>query len=127
MTPDPCKLLVVDDNPQNRDLLIRRLTGSGYQVEVAEDGAEALEKINQAHYDLVLLDQVMPGMSGLDLLRLLRATHSPSDLPVIMVSAVDNSEAIVDAFDLGANDYVVKPIKLDSLAAKVRKLVFPTG
>ena len=94
MTPDPCKLLVVDDNLQNRDLLLRRLTGSGYQVEVADGGAEALEKINQAHFDLVLLDQVMPGMSGLDLLRLLRATHSPSELPVIMVSALNDSEAI---------------------------------
>ncbi len=68
MTPDPCKLLVVDDNPQNRDLLRRSLTSSGYAVEVAEGGAEALEKINRAHYDLILLDQVMPGMSGLDLL-----------------------------------------------------------
>ena len=120
MTPDPCKLLVVDDNPQNRDLLRRRLTGSGYQVEVAEDGAEALEKINQAHYDLVLLDQVMPGMSGLDLLRLLRATHSASELPVIMVSALGDSEVIVDAFDLGANDYVVKPIDLRVMDARIQ-------
>jgi diguanylate cyclase (GGDEF)-like protein len=120
VTPDPCKLLVVDDNPQNRDLLLRRLTGSGYRVEVAEGGAEALEKINQAHYDLVLLDQVMPGMSGLDLLRLLRATHSPSELPVIMVSALNDSEAIVDAFDLGANDYVVKPIDLRVMDARIQ-------
>jgi len=120
VTPDPCKLLVVDDNLQNRDLLLRRLTGSGYQVEVAQGGAEALEKINQAHFDLVLLDQVMPGMSGLDLLRLLRATHSPSELPVIMVSALNDSEAIVDAFDLGANDYVVKPIDLRVMDARIQ-------
>ena len=120
MRPDPCKLLVVDDNPQNRDLLLRRLTGSGYQVEVAEDGAEALKKINQAHYDLVLLDQVMPGMSGLDLLRLLRATHSPSALPVIMVSALNDSAVIVDAFGLGANDYVVKPIDLQVMDARIQ-------
>jgi len=120
VTPDPCKLLIVDDNPQNRDLLLRRLTGSGYQVEVAEDGASALAKINQAHYDLVLLDQVMPGMSGLDLLRLLRATHSPSELPVIMVSALNDSGAIVDAFDLGANDYVVKPIDLRVMDARIQ-------
>ena len=120
MTPDLCKLLVVDDNPQNRALLLRRLTDSGYQVEVAQDGAEALAKINQAHYDLVLLDQVMPGMSGLDLLRLLRATHSPSELPVIMVSALNDSEAIVGAFDLGANDYVVKPIDLRVMNARIQ-------
>ncbi len=120
MAPDPCKLLVVDDNPQNRDLLLRRLTGSGYQIEIAEDGEQALEKINQAHYDLVLLDQMMPGMSGLDLLRLLRATYSPSQLPVIMVSALNDSEAIVDAFDLGANDFVVKPIDLRVMDARIQ-------
>lgn len=119
MTPDPSKLLVVDDNPQNRDLLLRRLTGCGYQVEVAEDGAQALEKINQAHFDLVLLDQVMPGMSGLDLLRLLRATYSPSQLPVIMVSAVNDSGAIVDALGQGANDYVVKPVDLPVMDARI--------
>src|ERR1035438_1519446 len=77
--PVSSKLLVVDDNPDNRDMLSRRLTRRGYAVEVAESGAEALEKINQAHYDLVLLDQMMPGMGGLDLLRLLRATHSQSE------------------------------------------------
>jgi diguanylate cyclase (GGDEF)-like protein len=120
VTSDPCKLLVVDDNPQNRDLLLRRLTGSGYQVEVAEDGAAALEKINQAHYDLVLLDQVMPGMSGLDLLRLLRATYSPSELPVIMVSAVNDSASIVDALGQGANDYVVKPLDLPVMDARIQ-------
>lgn len=120
MTPYPCKLLVVDDNPANRDLLLRSLTGRGYQVEVAENGAEALGKINRAHYDLVLLDQVMPGMSGLDLLRLLRATYSPNELPVIMVSGLSDSHAIVDAFDRGANDYVVKPIDLPVMDARIQ-------
>ena len=85
MAPDPCKLLVVDDNSANRDLLLGSLAYRGYQIEIAENGEQALEKINHAHYDLVLLDQMMPGMSGLDLLRLLRATYSPSQLPVIMV------------------------------------------
>ena len=120
MTPDPCKLLVVDDNPENRDLLSLRLAGCGYQVEIAENGAQALAKINQAHYDLVLLDQMMPGMSGLDLLRLLRATYSPSQLPVIMVSAVDDSESIVDAFDQGANDYMVKPVDMPVMDARIQ-------
>ena len=120
MIPDPRKLLVVDDNAENRDLLSLRLAGCGYQVEIAANGAEALAKINQAHYDLVLLDQMMPGMSGLDLLRLLRATYSPSQLPVIMVSAVDDSDSIVDAFDQGANDYVVKPVDLPVMDARIQ-------
>jgi len=98
----------VDDDANNRDMLSRRLVRRGYSVEVAESGQEALEKIEAAQYDLVLLDQMMPGMSGLDLLRLLRATRSQIELPVIMVTAVDHSQFVVDALASGANDYVVK-------------------
>lgn len=120
MPRNPCRLLVVDDNSENRDLLLDRLAHSGYQVETAETGADALEKINHAHYDLVLLDQLMPGMTGLDLLRLLRATYSPSQLPVIMLSAVDNSADIVNALGQGANDYVVKPLDLPVMDARIQ-------
>ena len=120
MAPDPCKLLVVDDNSANRDLLLGSLAYRGYQIETAENGEQALEKINHAHYDLVLLDQMMPGMSGLDLLRLLRATYSPSQLPVIMVGAVEDSEAVVDAFGQGANDFVAKPIDLPVMDARIQ-------
>lgn len=120
MAPDPCKLLVVDDNPENRDLLLDRLAHRGYQIEIAENAGQALDKINHAHYDLVLLDQMMPGMSGLDLLRLLRATYSLSQLPVIMMNAIDDSETIVDAFDQGVNDYVVKPVDLPVMDARIQ-------
>ena len=120
MTPDPRKLLLVDDNLENRNLFSLRLSHLGYQVEIADNGAQALAKIHQAHYDLVLLDQMMPGVSGLDLLRLLRATYSPSQLPVIMVSGIDDSESIVDAFDQGANDYVVKPVDLPVMDARIQ-------
>ena len=120
MAPDPCKLLVVDDNPANRDLLLGSLAYRGYQIEIAENGEQALDKIHHAHYDLVLLDQMMPGMSGLDLLRLLRATYSPSQLPVIMVGAVENSEAIVHALGQGANDFVSKPVDLPVMDARIQ-------
>jgi diguanylate cyclase (GGDEF)-like protein/PAS domain S-box-containing protein len=113
------RLLVVDDEFNNRDMLSRRLVRRGYQVDVADGGKEALERINSAHYDLILLDQMMPGMSGLDLLQLLRATYSASELPVIMVTAVDQSQAIVDALNQGANDYVVKPVDLPVVAARI--------
>ena len=118
VTPDPRKLLVVDDNLENRDLLSHRLIHLGYEVEIAENGAQALAKIHKAHYDLVLLDHMMPGMSGLDLLRLLRATYSPSQLPVIIVSGVGDSDSIVDAFDQGVNDYVVKPVDMPVMDAR---------
>ncbi|MDP9114107.1 MAG: EAL domain-containing protein [Acidobacteriota bacterium] len=120
MAPDPCKLLVVDDNPANRNLLLGSLAYRGYQIEIAENGEEALEKINHAHFDLVLLDQMMPGISGLDLLRLLRATYSPSQLPVIMIGAVEDSEAIVDALGQGANDFVSKPVDLPVMDARIQ-------
>ncbi len=119
MTPEKERLLVVDDDANNRDMLSRRLQRRGYLVDVAEDGPNAYEKIQHAHYDLVLLDQMMPGMSGLDLLRLLRATYSPAELPVIMVTAVDQSKTIVDALTGGANDYVMKPVDMPVVAARI--------
>ncbi len=120
MTPSSSKLLVVDDDANNRDMLSRRLARRGFEVEVAADGAEAMDKIQKAQYDLVLLDQMMPGMSGLDLLRLLRATYSQSDLPVIMVTAVDQSQSIVEALGHGANDYVMKPVDLPVVSARIQ-------
>jgi diguanylate cyclase (GGDEF)-like protein len=120
LTANSSRLLVVDDDANNRDMLSRRLVRRGYSVEVAESGQEALEKIEAAQYDLVLLDQMMPGMSGLDLLRLLRATRSPIELPVIMVSAVDHSQFVVDALSSGANDYVMKPVDVPIIAARIQ-------
>ncbi len=119
LTSGKDRLLVVDDDANNRDMLSRRLERRGYLVDVAEDGPNALEKIQQAHYDLVLLDQMMPGMSGLDLLQLLRATYSSSELPVIMVTAVDQSKTVVEALSGGANDYVTKPVDMPVVAARI--------
>src|SRR5579864_3796119 len=112
LTANPSKLLVVDEDAGNRVTFSRSLVRRGYSVEVAESGPEALEKIEAAHYDLVLLDQMMPGTSGLDLLRLLRATRSQTELPVIMVTAADQNQFAVDALANGANDYVVKPMDM---------------
>ncbi len=103
-------LLVVDDNEMNRDLLSRRLTARGFSVAVARDGSEALDMIGAEAFDLVLLDVMMPGLSGFEVLERLRKTLSRSELPVIMVTAKDQSEDIVQALRLGANDYVTKPI-----------------
>ena len=103
-------LLVVDDNEMNRDLLSRRLMARGFTVAVARDGSEALEMIGAEPFDLVLLDVMMPGLSGFEVLERLRKTLSRSELPVIMVTAKDQSEDIVQALRLGANDYVTKPI-----------------
>ena len=120
LTPDPNKLLLVDDDVNNLSMLSRRLTRQGYTVEVAENGAAALEKIGRCQYDLVLLDQMMPGMTGLDLLRLLRGTYSQNELPVIMVTGEDESQMVVDALDQGANDYIVKPVDMPVIMARIQ-------
>jgi len=119
--PENNRLLVVDHDAGNRDMLSQRLASRGFAVEAAGNSQEALAKINAAHYDLVLLDHMMPGMTGLDLLRLLRGAYSQNDLPVIMVtSAADQSQVVVQALDEGANDCIVKPIDMPIVAARIQ-------
>ena len=112
-------LLVVDDEEMNRDMLARRLKRSGYDVAVAEDGYQALKILEERSVDLVLLDSMMPGMSGVDLLRMLRSTYDPSALPVIMVTALNESAKVVEALSLGANDYVTKPVDFPVAVARI--------
>jgi adenylate cyclase len=114
------RLLVVDDNEMNRDMLSRRLRKQGYEVDTAEDGYRALDMIAVGRFDLVLLDIMMPGISGLEVLQKLRETHTVADLPIIMATAKDQSEDTVNALGLGANDYVTKPIDFPVVIARVK-------
>src|SRR5688572_11365198 len=111
MSSEPHKpsILVVDDNNVNCLLLRRRLEGVGYQVTVSNSGRDALDKIASQPFDLVFLDVMMPEMSGLEVLETVRKTAGVADLPIIMATAADASEDIVEAFGMGANDYVTKP------------------
>jgi diguanylate cyclase (GGDEF)-like protein/PAS domain S-box-containing protein len=120
MNSQPCRILIVDDNEMNRDMLARRLERKGYVVRVAEGAQSLLERIQEEPVDLVLLDVEMPGISGLDALQTLRGRYSPIELPIIMVTAKDQSEDIVKALDLGANDYLTKPIDFPVALARVR-------
>jgi class 3 adenylate cyclase len=113
-------LLVVDDDEMNRDMLARRLQAAGYKVDTAEDGEVALVKLESGLYDLLLLDVMMPGVSGIDVLKLLREKAGVADLPVIMATALDESHMIVEALKLGANDYVTKPLDFPVVLARVR-------
>ncbi len=112
-------VLVVDDERLNRAILARVLKQNGYDVVEAQDGAEALEKIEQEAVDLVLLDIVMPGMNGFDVLAAIRSREHDSDLPVIMVTGDTESDQIVKAFHSGANDYVTKPIDIGVTMARI--------
>lgn len=112
-------ILIVDDLEANRVLLERSLASAGYRTLSAECGAEALAMLGAQAVDLVLLDWMMPGLSGLDTLRAIRQCHSQDALPVIMCTAVGEDENVVEAMESGANDYVVKPISLPVLRARM--------
>jgi PAS domain S-box-containing protein len=120
MLPQTPTLLVVDDEDANRTLLARLFESRGFRVETAASGMEALERIVTARPDLILLDMNMPGMSGFDVLRRIRAEHTPGALPVVMVTAFGDSQDIVEALELGANDYVTKPLDLPVALARIK-------
>jgi diguanylate cyclase (GGDEF)-like protein len=113
-------LLVVDDELLNRDVLQRRLERVGYRVLVADSGPSALAIAAAQRVDLVLLDVMMPGMDGVETLKQLRRARSVSELPVIMVTAKDSSEDVVEALEAGANDYMTKPVDFAIAQARIR-------
>jgi sigma-B regulation protein RsbU (phosphoserine phosphatase) len=113
-------LLVVEDNEINRTALCRLLERKGFAVTVAQDGRQALELLRGGRFDLVLLDVMMAGVNGLDVLQALRAQHAAAEMPVIMTTAQDQSEDIVRALNLGATDYVIKPLDFPVLLARIR-------
>lgn len=119
MNEEKSRILVVDDELVNRDILARRLTSRGYLVESATDGQRALDLLSGERYDLVLLDIMMPVMDGLTALKKLRLSFSAAQLPVIMATARDGSEDVVAALGAGANDYVTKPIDFPVLLARM--------
>lgn len=116
----PRLVLIVDDVPDNRNILDRYLKTGGYVTALAESGREALSIMSKARPDIVLLDWMMPGFSGLETLRAIRERFGKNQLPVIMCSALGEEESVVSALDAGANDYMVKPISPAILRARMR-------
>jgi adenylate cyclase len=112
-------VLVVDDNAANRDLLSRRLQREGYRVTSAADGAAALALTADENFDLVLLDLMMPGISGFEVLNRLKADASTRHLPVIMISALDELDSTVRCIEAGAEDYLAKPFNPVLLRARI--------
>ena len=119
MNPRTSRLLIVDDNEMNRDMLARRLARKGYEIAVTPSAHDLLERVKLDGTDLVLLDIEMPEVSGLDALKTLREAYSAIELPIIMVTAKNQSEDIVKALDLGANDYLTKPIDFPVALARI--------
>jgi diguanylate cyclase (GGDEF)-like protein len=113
------RLLIVDDISDNRTILTRRFQRHGFDVVEAESGLTAIELVETAAFDTVLLDVMMPEMDGIETLKRIRSQKSASELPVIMVTARSESDNIVDALELGANDYVTKPVDFAVALARV--------
>lgn len=113
-------LLIVDDEAMNRDMLSRRLKREGFETIAVDSGRGALKAISEHHIDVVLLDVMMPEMSGVDTLQKIRLEHSAGEMPVIMVSAAGDGAQIVEALSCGANDYVTKPVNMPILLARLK-------
>ena len=112
-------VLVVDDSEGNRDVLERRLVRQGYRVSLAENGYQALEMVRRGNFDLVLLDIMMPGLNGLQVLSEIKSDAALRDLPVIMISALDEFESVVRSIEMGAEDFLAKPFDPVLLRARI--------
>jgi adenylate cyclase len=115
---DPARILIVDDNPTNRDILATRLAAHGYELSQAADGEEALAAIRKLLPDLVLLDVMMPKLSGVDACRLLKNDTTLPFIPVILVTAKADSKDIVAGLEAGADEYLTKPVDQAALVAR---------
>jgi adenylate cyclase len=120
---DPARILVVDDVPDNVDILQMRLESQGYEVATAADGLEALHKIRELLPDLVLLDIMMPKMDGIETVKRLKADTSLPFIPVILVTAKADSTDVIAGLESGGDDYLTKPVDHAALSARVRAML----
>src|ERR671933_1602593 len=112
-------IVIVDDKPTNLGILFDFLTDSGFRVLVAQDGESAIQKVEYARPDLILLDVMMPGIDGFETCRRLKANPSTQDIPVIFMTALSDTVDKVKGFSLGAVDYVTKPMQQEEVRARV--------
>jgi len=120
---EPARILVVDDVPDNIDILQMRLESQGYEVVTAGDGVEALEKARELLPDLVLLDIMMPKMDGIETVKRLKADASLPFIPVILVTAKADSKDVIAGLESGGDDYLTKPVDHAALSARVRAML----
>ena len=120
-------ILVVEDEAPLLTLLRYNLEKQGFNVEEATDGQEALLRVAEGRPDLILLDWMLPQLSGLEVCRQIRRRPNTRDLPIIMVTARTEDQDAVRALDIGADDYIAKPFAMDALMARIRALLRRSG
>lgn len=120
MSKRPYRILVVDDEPDLLILLEEHLTQEGFHVLTASTGMQAIAKAREEQPDVILLDVMMPGVSGFDVCNILRDFPETADIPVIFLTAVAETKRKVMGLNLGANDYITKPFDLRELSARVQ-------
>ena len=114
------RILIADDNPQGVELLEAYLTGAEYDIQTAADGEETLRKVKEWQPDLILLDIMMPKISGFEVCKRIKGNPATSDIVVLMVTALDQPSDIDRAVDAGTNDFLTKPINKTELLVRVR-------
>ena len=119
----PARVLLVDDNTTNLQVLFQALSPEGYELLIAQSGEQALESAREGNPQLILLDVKMPGIDGFETLRRLRADEETADIPVVFLSAHANVESIEEGKALGAQGYFTKPFQFDEILAKVKEIL----
>lgn len=122
----PKRVLIIDDDYDLCEILSFNIKAQGYQVSVAHSAQEAV-KLNIASFDLLLLDVMMPGMSGFQLAQELKEDYIYSQVPIIFITALDSEDDILKGFDLGADDYIAKPFSIKELLARVKAVLNRTS
>jgi CheY-like chemotaxis protein len=121
--PSPPRILIADDNPQGVELLEAYLSGADYALETAADGEETLAKVKTWHPDLILLDVMMPKISGFEVCKRLRANPATGDIAILMITALDQPSDIERAVEAGTDDFLTKPINKTELLLRVRSVI----
>ena len=120
MSQEMRKVLIIDDDQVNSIALAKRLSRRGFAATVASDEEFSLQMLHDRQIEAILLDIVMPKRDGLTILEEIRTVYSPSQLPILMVTAMEGSDDVVESFKMGANDYITKPVNIDIVVARMQ-------
>jgi two-component system alkaline phosphatase synthesis response regulator PhoP len=117
------KILIVDDEPNVLELVNYNLKLNGFSTDIASDGRTAIQKIKEGAFDLVILDQMLPLVSGIEVLKMIREHKDLSNTPVLMLTAKSEEADVVQALNFGADDYITKPFRVHEMIARVKSIL----